>query len=300
MTEAKKWVSEVWVDMEMVLKLRKQGMGDIRWERGVRVCLLLALSCILYCCVVMYGADYRAKTEDTAVYSQKIKQNGSMCAGYMEHICRNAGKTFVTYDWKPENAAAHGLAKQREHTGFTERMKCPEIREMSITQDFKSFSGISQEGDIPVKDIPFIEEETKGDIPFIEIEDEAEDNMSSVEDEDESAEDNNEMREIAGFLVDNQGYIVGVTEALSFTDGILAITSDSECIGIRGNAFTDVEEDVFDIYIPENICEIEPGAFDVFANLMYIEVSEESLYYYSMDGVLYSKSGEEIAYPAGR
>ncbi len=229
-----------------------------------------------------------------------------MCDGYTELICKNAKKTFTLYGWEQENAAAHTLAEQRKHTGITERVQRLEIRETSIIQDFGSFSGIFQETDIPVieeteADIPFIEEETKVDIPFIKNdEDETNDDMSSVPDEEESTKENYEIREIAGFFVDNWGYIVGVTEALSFTDGILAITSDSECVGIKGNAFADVEEDVFEIFIPANICEIESGAFDVFSNLMYIEVSEESLYYDSMDGILYSKLGEEIAYPAGR
>lgn len=305
--------------MEMVLRLRKHGMSEIRWERGIRVCLLLALSCILYYCVGMDSADYRAKTEDTVVYGQEIKQNGSMCNGYTEHICKNAKKTFALYGWEQENAAAHRLADQRGHTGITERMKRLETRKSRMTQDFGSLSEVSQEREIPIienisiiENAPFMdyeeeiknnisvmEEETEGDSSFVENE-EAEGDTSFVQEEDTSTEENNEIREIAGFFVDNHGYIVGVTEALSFTDGILAIASDSECVGIKGNAFADVEADVFEIYIPANICEIESGAFDVFSNLMYIEVSEESLYYYSMDGILYSKSGKEIAYPAGR
>lgn len=171
---------------------------------------------------------------------------------------------------------------------------------------------IQQEGEIDFpfleskeetkNDIPFIEdkEETKNDIPFIENEEEAEDDMSFVQDEETSVEENDEIREIAGFIVDNQGYIVGITGALSFLDGILAIASDSECVGIRRDAFANVEDEVMEIYIPANICDIESGAFDGFSNLMYIEVAEDSLYYYSMDGILYSKTGEEIAYPAGR
>lgn len=312
MIEAKKWVSGVCVDMEMVLKVRKQGMSEICWERGIRVCLLLVLSCILFSCVGMYSAGYRAKTEATLVYGQETKQNGSMYDGYTEHICINAGKSSMLYGLGQENLALHRLAEQREHTGITDRAKRPGIRETSITQDstiIANSSFIENEkeikNNIPVieeteGDIPFAEEDTKVDIPFIKNENEAEDDMPFVQDEDVSTEDNGEIREIAGFFVDYHGYIVGVTEALSFTDGILAITSDSECVGIKGNAFSDVEEDVFEIYIPANIREIESGAFDVFSNLMYIEVSEESLYYDSMDGILYSKSGEEIAYPAGR
>ena len=46
--------------MEMVLRLRKNGMSEIGWERGSKGCLLLVLSCILYCGVGMDSADYRA------------------------------------------------------------------------------------------------------------------------------------------------------------------------------------------------------------------------------------------------
>lgn len=293
--------------MEIVLKLGKQGMSEIRWERGIRVCLLLALSCILYCCVGMYSADYRAKTKDTMVHGRKIKQNGSMCGGYAEHMCINAGKTSMLYAREQENVAAYGLAVQREHTGIADRTTIIENSPfIENEREIKNSILLIEEEtdrDVPVieetdRDIPLIEEETDRDIPFIE--EEAEDDMSSVKTEDESSEENDEIREIDGFFVDDQGYIVGVTETISFMDGILAITSDPACAGIKENAFSGVEADVFEIYIPANICEIEPGVFDVFLNLMYIEVSEESLYYYSMDGILYSESGEEIAYPAGR
>ena len=124
--------------MEMVLRLRKNGMSEIGWERGSKGCLLLVLSCILYCGVGMDSADYRAKAEDTVVYSQEIKQNGSMCDGYTELICKNAKKTFTLYGWEQENAAAHTLAEQRKHTGITERVQRLEIRETSIIQISRS------------------------------------------------------------------------------------------------------------------------------------------------------------------
>lgn len=312
------------VDMEIVLRLRRQGVSGIHWERQVRACLLLVLSCILYWCIRAYGSDYTEKWEDTEVYAQKLKQDGRIGDDvYIEHICGNVNKMSILYGREAENIAAHRLEEYRGFLAITGQIECPvepeesqwtpsQAENIGTVQSVWDRITIQQEGEIDFpfleskeetkNDIPFIEdkEETKNDIPFIENEEEAEDDMSFVQDEDTSVEENDEIREIAGFIVDNQGYIVGITGALSFLDGILAIASDSECVGIRRDAFANVEAEVMEIYIPANICDIESGAFDGFSNLMYIEVAEDSLYYYSMDGILYSKTGEEIAYPAGR
>ena len=312
------------VDMEIVLRLRRQGVSGIHWERQVRACLLLVLSCILYWCIRAYGSDYTEKWEDTEVYAQKLKQDGRIGDDvYIEHICGNVNKMSILYGREAENIAAHRLEEYRGFLAIAGQIECPvepeesqwtpsQAENIGTVQSVWDRITIQQEGEIDFpfleskeetkNDIPFIEdkEETKNDIPFIENEEEAEDDMSFVQDEDTSVEENDEIREIAGFIVDNQGYIVGITGALSFLDGILAIASDSECVGIRRDAFANVEAEVMEIYIPANICDIESGAFDGFSNLMYIEVAEDSLYYYSMDGILYSKTGEEIAYPAGR
>ena len=300
------------VDMEIVLRLRRQGMSGIHWERQVSACLLLVLSCILYWCIRAYGSDYTEKWKDTEVYVQKLKQDGRIGDDvYIEHICGNVNKMSILYGREAENLAAHRLAEYRGVLAIAGQIECPVESEESFRTPSQAENigtvqslwdvgiTIQQEGEI---DFPFLEskEETKNDIPFIEDKEEAEDDMSFVQDEDTSVEENDEIREIAGFIVDNQGYIVGITGALSFLDGILAIASDSECVGIRRDAFANVEAEVMEIYIPANICDIESGAFDGFSNLMYIEVAEDSLYYYSMDGILYSKTGEEIAYPAGR
>lgn len=291
--------------MEIVLKLRRQELFGIRWERGMKAFLLLALSCILYCRVGMYGADYRAKFEKKTANVQEIKLNTNKCTGYTEYICKNVGRAPLLFSRGQENVAvrraaeqrsqigiAGRVAEQRGQIGIAGRVEYPGIGETAIIEEFPFI-----ENEEIKNHISTAEEEAEEDITFIENEEETEGDSSFIESEEEAEA---EMREIAGFYVDSQGYIVGVTETLSFTDGILAVASDSECVGIRGNAFSDVEAEVFEIYIPANICEIEPGAFDVFSNLMYIEVSGESLYYYSMDGILYSKSGEEIAYPTGR
>lgn len=348
--------------MEIVLRLRRQSVIDIHWERRGRACLLLALSCFLYWYIRVYAADYTAEWEDTAVYAQELKLDGSMDGIHVVYVRGNVDNLSALYRQEPKNAAACRLAEYRELSGIADRVEYPSesrrnLRTLCrienieavrnvwdagriIQQDEEDRVSFSENGERIENDILFREneEETKNDISFIETEEikndtssiengegtkndissdeteegikndisstenekETEDDMSFIQGEDTSTDENGEIREIAGFYVDNQGYIVGITENLSFMDGILAVASNSECVGIRENAFSNVEDEVVEIYIPANICDIEPGAFDVFGNLMYIEVAVGNRCYCSIDGILYTKSGEEIAYPAGR
>ena len=387
--------------MEIVLRLRRQSVIDIHWERRGRACLLLALSCFLYWYIRVYAADYTAEWEDSAVYAQELKLDGSMDGIHIVYVRGNVDNLSALYRQKPENAAACRLAEYRELSGIADRVEYPSesrrnLRALCrienieavrnvwdagiiIQQDEEDRVSFSENGERIENDILFREneEETKNDISFIETEEikndtssiengeetkndispiengeetkndispiengegtkndissdengegtkndissdeteegikndisstenekETEDDMSFIQGEDTFTDENGEIREIAGFYVDNQGYIVGITENLSFMDGILAVASDSECVGIRENAFSNVEDEVVEIYIPANICDIEPGAFDVFGNLMYIEVAVGNRCYCSIDGILYTKSGGEIAYPAGR
>ena len=361
--------------MEIVLRLRRQSVIDIHWERRGRACLLLALSCFLYWYIRVYAADYTAEWEDSAVYAQELKLDGSMDGIHIVYVRGNVDNLSALYRQKPENAAACRLAEYRELSGIADRVEYPSesrrnLRALCrienieavrnvwdagiiIQQDEEDRVSFSENGERIENDILFREneEETKNDISFIETEEikndtssiengeetkndispiengeetkndispiengeetkndissdengeETKNDISSIQGEDTFTDENGEIREIAGFYVDNQGYIVGITENLSFMDGILAVASDSECVGIRENAFSNVEDEVVEIYIPANICDIEPGAFDVFGNLMYIEVAVGNRCYCSIDGILYTKSGEEIAYPAGR
>ena len=336
--------------MEIVLRLRRQSVIDIHWERRGRACLLLVLSCLLYWYIRVYAADYTAEREDAVVYAQELKLVGSMDGIHIVYVRGNVDNLSDLYRQEPENAAACRLAEYRELSGIADRVEYPSesrrnLRTLCRIENIEAVQKVwdagiiiqmdeedrvffSENGEGIENDNPFSEneEETKNDISFIETEEETkndissneteegtkndissteneketEDDMSFIQDEDTSADENDEIREIAGFYVDNHGYIVGITENLSFMDGILAVASDSECVGIRENAFSNVEDEVVEIYIPANICDIEPGAFDVFGNLMYIEVAEGNRCYCSIDGILYSKSGEEIAYPVGR
>lgn len=106
--------------------------------------------------------------------------------------------------------------------------------------------------------------------------------------------------EIRGFLIDADGYIMGYTDAVSAVDGVLVIPSDERCTGIRKAALEGLESMIFEIYIPENITEIEAETFEHLEELMYIEVAADNPVYISKYGVLYTKNGEMVAFPKGR
>ncbi len=177
--------------------------------------------------------------------------------------------------------------------------------------------GDSEIPDIPYVDVPSVDVREE-DVPSVDIREEdvpivdiGEEDVPSVDigedvpsvdvpEEETGTGGKGESIEIAGFIVDSQGYITGVTDNLVLMDGILAVSADPECMGIRADAFLDIEEEVIEIYIPANICDIEQGAFDCFPLLMYIEAAEDHSCYHSEDGILYSENGEEIAYPTGR
>lgn len=64
-----------------------------------------------------------------------------------------------------------------------------------------------------------------------------------------------------GFKIDQEGMICGFDPAKSeMMDGYLELPSEN-CIGIRRGTFSGVGTGIFEIYIPENIQNIENGAF---------------------------------------
>lgn len=109
-----------------------------------------------------------------------------------------------------------------------------------------------------------------------------------------------ERLEISGFVCNADGYITGYTDKVSVMDGILVIPTDENCVGIITGALDGLGEETTEIYIPANISHIEPGVFDGFVFLFYIEVAADNPAYYSRDGILYTKSGGIFAYPNGR
>lgn len=105
---------------------------------------------------------------------------------------------------------------------------------------------------------------------------------------------------LSPFVLNDLGYIIDYTGGIeSVTDGVLNIPSEEQYKGIAAGAFVSLTTDVYEVYIPANIHDIEPGAFDGMMDLVYIWVSPDNEYYCSIEGKLYTKDGSVlIACPA--
>lgn len=107
-------------------------------------------------------------------------------------------------------------------------------------------------------------------------------------------------KEFDGFLCNDKGHVTGYTDLSVATDGILAFPRSPDCTGVEYGSLEGLEDIVMEVYIYTNITYIAPEVFDHLYFLMYIEVAPDNPSYYSVDGILYSMSGELVAYPNGR
>lgn len=107
-------------------------------------------------------------------------------------------------------------------------------------------------------------------------------------------------KEFDGFICNDKGHITDYTDLSVATDGILAFPRSPDCTGIEYGSLEGLEDIVMEVYIYTNITYIAPETFDHLYFLMYIEVDPGNPNYYSKDGILYSSSGELVAYPNGR
>ena len=107
-------------------------------------------------------------------------------------------------------------------------------------------------------------------------------------------------KEFDGFICNDKGHITDYTDLSVATDGILAFPRSPDCTGIEYGSLEGLEDIVMEVYIYTNITYIAPETFDHLYFLMYIEVAPGNPNYYSKDGILYSSSGELVAYPNGR
>ena len=286
--------------MEMVLGVRIPSQTTVPLERIARAGCLLTLSGVLYCGVREYTADFHRGLDETVVCRQVMKTNCSMDRGYIYGNISKVSSDLQEGELK--NVLGQAIAGGQHRMALSDQVESPLNIETVNAVDV-SWNLWDMNLTEPVCDLwePKITE-SAGDLWNVDIWDFDVPDLPSVDEaeEDTSTEEKIEKKEIAGFSVDSQGYITGVTEDLVLMDGVLAISAEPECVGIRADAFSDIEEDVIEIYIPANIHDIEKGAFDCFPFLMYIEVAEDHPYYYSEYGILYAKNGEEIAYPTGR
>lgn len=92
-----------------------------------------------------------------------------------------------------------------------------------------------------------------------------------------------------GFLCDPVGRIIGCDSGISVTDGVLRLPSDQGCTGVAAGAFSSLEAEVCEVYIPANIISIEDGAFGGLPGIPFIQVHPDNPVYGSKEGYLYVK-----------
>lgn len=291
--------------MEMVFDLRYRRLFALSWEKSVRGCVLLIFFGILYLYVracptmdeVKRGgiAVNRRVNEITGIESENVYDS-------REHIFmgfREQGTSLV--------ATNPGEIKKSVKAAEAETPKIRTEQERAVEKP-EPVNFVSNENIYPKENVDRRSELVmiENNVPEIITTPDFSDNSIEAAEPDTDIKEPEEETEVNdliisdGFSVDAQGYITGITDSLVLLDEILIISADQRCVGIRENAFSDIEGFVTEIYIPANIHDIEAGAFRYFQDLMYIEVSENNPYYSSVEGILYSKSGEEILCPIGR
>lgn len=95
------------------------------------------------------------------------------------------------------------------------------------------------------------------------------------------------------YMLSDRGYLIDCGPEL-VSDGLLLLPSDGSCTGVEAHAFDKLAQMVEEIYIPANITDIAPEAFENLANLIYIEVAPDNPVYYSVNGELYTKDGDHL------
>lgn len=291
--------------MEMVVELVASRRNSLPWECIIRGGLVLAIIGVL--CI---GSRSDAKDKPAKTAGDIVNPGtGENILGPNARECgRNAKDTAVKLG-EETGILAYIWEKDIVNALVIPNGTAPDIAEWPVIIEFKPETGVETVPDIeeppsaeppyiaengqaaellPVgEEVPAIEEKDTKDIPPVSADE------GAAEDVDdgggEAGAEEFEMRELAGFLIDEEGYIAGVTERVDLTDGILILARDTECIGIREGALSELAGCVGEIYIPANIREIEPGALDVFESLAYIEAAEDNPGYYSENGILYPK-----------
>ena len=284
----------------MVMELGNLRKEYFYWGRIIMGCMVLATIVMLCIGIPGYAKDNteacKSETADCKTGSIALRQNAGEC-----RRVANDAALFIYEDVRSMTEAS-----------AAEITIVPHVREESVkgrepAENHPVYAGkeiyletskkISEEGvaDDDRKEIS-TEEIVENGREEISAEEDADHDREGAASEENAAADNRDtdagnsgIRELSGFLVDGDGYITGVTERVNVTDGILMFARDEGCIGIRSGALSELAGCVWELYIPENIREIEPGALDDFLLAAYIEVAADHPYYYSKDGVLYSK-----------
>lgn len=96
-----------------------------------------------------------------------------------------------------------------------------------------------------------------------------------------------------GYALSARGYLMDCGPEM-VSDGLLLLPSDGTCTGVEAHAFDKLAQMIEEIYIPANITYIASGVFENLTNLVYIEVSPDNPVYYSVNGELYTKDGDNL------
>lgn len=110
-----------------------------------------------------------------------------------------------------------------------------------------------------------------------------------------------EPETIRGFVIDNDGMLSHYYGGDgSVNDGCLELLLE-DCSGIRANAFESCRDMISEIYIPNEITNIEEGAFRGLNNLEWLDLDEDNTNYCSVDGILFNVDKTRlIVFPSGR
>lgn len=312
--------------METVLKVRVPGIL-MPWKEIMRGGLVVVLLGILCFCVWNDSAMYEVRRPYVLRYA--LGQGKGWEEAEPVPVCRE-GHAYGVAAWKEADLSGFcvtmklSVADMRKELAGFETGLSAEVRTVPVMNTLETGTvrtaaepeyiwpeiswGLEDIADVPSvppsvlddspTDMEWIEPVVPEDTPIMDTPDTTEENvfpeMPAISEEPALPE------EIAGFLLDGEGYITGYTENAVVRDGLLVIPENDNCVGIRSGALDGLSESVMEVYLPANISDLEPGVFEVFLNLMFVEVSGDNPYYYSLDGILYSVSGEEICCPAGR
>lgn len=105
----------------------------------------------------------------------------------------------------------------------------------------------------------------------------------------------------AGFTINEEGMICSFDPTAGVVvDGRLALPSTG-CTGLLRETFQGVSNEIYELFIPPNIVNIEPGTFGEMADLYWIELTEPNENYTWQDGMLFDSSMTTLlAFPRGR
>lgn len=297
--------------MEAVLKWQESvlGVSDASFHRFLRVCLFLVLAGVL--CLCMRRCMQTGSKQEAGGKDFPVREIGMVNVSGLSDVRCDAGdrignllkegmerKGSIGACVMPAPAEAVKTVSVKGSPGRTAAVERTDIEEISrpvldfmpdIPQDLPS--GIEMPGMSDDRSEGKPAEHPEQDLPAV--------SDPAVKEETPGADGNTGIRESAGFLIDEEGYITGYTSSLVLVDGILIPATDEGCIGIRKDAFSGLGSDVMEVFIPVNITDIEPGAFDTFTYLAYIEAAADNPVYYSKDGILYTYS-EDVVCMTGR